>query len=362
MTAPSWLTDSRGPQQLAERDPVLVAVREWLTRNLSDDAPVVVACSGGADSLALAAAVAQLGGRPVVAAVVDHGLQEGSRQQAARTAEVLRDLGFAEVTIQRVAVGREGGPEAAARSARYAALRDIAAGSAVLLGHTADDQAETVLLGLARGSGPRSIAGMRPWNPPWGRPLLGVRRADTESACRAIGLDPWTDSHNSDPSYTRVRLRTEVLPLLDSVLGGGVAPALARTAELMADDLSALEELSAGLGSRAQRADGALDRSVLAAAPTALRRRVLRSWAADQGAAGLSADHLRRVDQVLLDGRTGAAVRLPGGVDAVFRHGGLWAVAVPAADAASDRSAADQSASGRSTPNRFTPDRFTPDR
>src|SRR5699024_6712862 len=142
--------------------------------------------------------------------------------------------------------------------------------------------------------GPRSIAGMRPWRAPWGRPLLGVRRAETEAACAAAGLAPWHDPHNADPAFTRVRLRREVLPLLDEVLGGGTVPALARTAELMADDLAALDELAEhALAQAALPADpaadpagdpvlpaGALSGAALAGWPAAVRRRALRTWLA----------------------------------------------------------------------------------
>ncbi len=141
---------------------------------------------------------------------------------------------------------RAGGPEAAARTARYAALDAARDGAPVLLAHTLDDQAETVLLGLGRGSGSRSIAGMRPYDPPWCRPLLGVRRAVTRAACAELGLTPWQDPHNADRRFTRVRLRAEVLPLLEDVLGGGVAEALARTAAALREDTDTLDDLAAG--------------------------------------------------------------------------------------------------------------------
>src|SRR5699024_7646780 len=131
--------------------------------------------------------------------------------------------------------------EAEAREARYAALDEARNGRSVLLGHTLDDQAETVLLGLARGSGTRSLRGMTAWSAPWGRPLLGVRAAVTRAACAEHGLDPWDDPHNVDPAFTRVRLRSEVLPLMENVLAGGVAEALARSAELFSVDDDALE-------------------------------------------------------------------------------------------------------------------------
>ncbi len=237
---------------------------------------------------------------------------------------MLRAIGYSDTAVLTVRVDGVGGPEAAARRARYAALAAHAGvvaatqgGSprAVLLGHTLDDQAETVLLGLARGSGPRSVAGMRPWRPPWGRPLLGVTRADTESACRAAGLEPWEDPHNRDPAFTRARLRHEVLPLLDEVLGGGVRPALARTADLMADDLAALDELADRAIGDLRADDGALDAPGLATLPAAIRRRVLRRWAAAAGAGPLTFDHLVRLDRLAAEARGPSQVRLPGALD-----------------------------------------------
>jgi tRNA(Ile)-lysidine synthase len=305
-------------------DPVTVAVGAWLAAgHVPAAAPLLVACSGGADSLALADAVLRAAAdRQPVAATVDHGLQPGSDRVARSVADALRRLGYRRVEVLPVTVDGPGGVEAAARTARYGALRALAESlgpdTGVLLGHTADDQAETVLLGLARGSGPRSIAGMRPWRAPWGRPLLPVRRADTEAACAAAGLTPWQDPHNADPAFTRVRLRREVLPLLDRVLGGGAVPALARTADLMADDLCALDDLAGRALREAAGADGTLDRAALAAWPAAVRRRVLRIWAGDAG--GLTFQHLVRLDGLVTDARSGSAVRLPGGRDAVRRR------------------------------------------
>ena len=193
-----------------------------------------VALSGGPDSLALTAAAAAV--RPTTALIVDHRLQQDSAEVARTARAQALTVGCVAARILRVEVGAVGGPEAAARSARYAALDEARAGAAVLLAHTLDDQAETVLLGLGRGSGPRSIAGMRSYDPPWGRPLLGVRRAVTAAACAELQLTPWSDPHNTDARFTRVRLRTEVLPLLEDVLGGGVAEALARTADALRAD------------------------------------------------------------------------------------------------------------------------------
>lgn len=312
------------------RDPVDAAVAGWLVR-YARAGPVLVGVSGGADSLALALAVRREVGNRGVAVTVDHGLQAGSGARAAHTAELLRSRGFERVERRTVEVGDSGGPEAAARAARLDALRagadELGANTPILLGHTMDDQAETVLLGLGRGSGPRSIAGMRAWRAPFGRPLLGVRRSDTEASCRAAGLEFWTDPHNADPRYTRVRLRHEVLPLLEQVLGGGVTAALARTAALVDDDLTALDELAAsvhaGLCNPAPAVVG------LAPLAAALRRRVLRRWLQDNKIGELTADHYERIDSVLIQRVVpGAQVRLPGGIDLMVRDGVLQLVPV----------------------------------
>jgi tRNA(Ile)-lysidine synthase len=293
---------------------------------------VGVACSGGADSLALAAATAHVGaacGTAVHGLVVDHGLQPGSAAQADAAHAALAGLGV-DARIAAVTVSEAGdGPEAAARRARYAALRDQSqalGGAPVLLGHTLDDQAETVLLGLGRGSGARSLAGMRAWDPPWCRPLLGVRRAVTRAACAEAGLEPWEDPHNADPRYTRVRLRREVLPLLEDVLAGGAAEALARTADLVRDDADALDAWAEAVLATLHPHHGlpaadsphtgckVLPVDALADLPKAVRTRVLRIWAAAQGAEPLTAERTAAVDALVTDWHGQAEVQLPGGL------------------------------------------------
>ncbi|MDQ1753036.1 MAG: tRNA(Ile)-lysidine synthase [Pseudonocardiales bacterium] len=319
--------------------PAVAAVRLAVRRSLSGydvDRPAVVACSGGADSLALAAASAfecRAAGRPAALVTVDHGLQDGSDLQASRVAAIGFELGFDPVTVLRVDVASAGGPEAAARTARYAALERarFAAGGAqalVLLGHTADDQAETVLLGLGRGSGPRSIAGMRADAEGYLRPLLGLRRAIAVQACAALDLPVWDDPHNDDPRFRRVRLRREVLPLLEDVLAGGVVEALARTASQLADDLDALDGIAATLVREATvlaadelAADepaagansGRLAVAVLAEQPQALRARVLKLWAEGHGTQPLAASHLRELSRLISDWRGQGPIDLPGG-------------------------------------------------
>lgn len=269
-----------------------------------------VGLSGGADSLALTAVAARV--RPTVALIVDHGLQQDSRRVAASAREQALTLGCVDAQVLCVEVGSSGGPEAAARTARYAALDAARDGAPVLLAHTLDDQAETVLLGLGRGSGPRSIAGMQPHDPPWCRPLLGMRRATTVGACAELGLTPWQDPHNADPRFTRVRLRSEVLPALEEVLGGGVAEALARTATALREDTELLDELAVRALASVAAGDG-LDAALLADLPTALRRRVIRRWLLDGGASALSDLQIRGVDRLVTDwrGQGGVAVGSP---------------------------------------------------
>ncbi len=333
--------------------PSVAEVRRAVRAVLRDrGGSVLVACSGGADSLALAAATAFEAPRSGVRAgliTVDHGLQAGSATQAARVAAIGRDLGLDPVLTVDVEVGSTGGPEGAARTARYAAFERVAGhlGADVLLGHTLDDQAETVLLGLGRGSGPRSIAGMAPVDGRYLRPLLAVRRSSTEAACAALGLAPWVDPHNLDPRFQRVRLRTEVLPLLDDVLHGGAAPALARTAELLRDDLAALDcwagsvlaaatpaptaanapssgdQLRISAVERHRSAVDHLNVAALVDLPRAVRTRVLRAWAHRAGAEPLSAERTAALDALVTDWHGQGPVPLPGGLDVIRASGRL---------------------------------------
>jgi tRNA(Ile)-lysidine synthase len=292
--------------------PAVAEVRRAVRAALPAEGYVLVACSGGADSLALAAATAfECRERSAGLITVDHGLQPGSADQAAAVAAVGYELGFDPVEIVPVTVHTAGGPEAAARVARYAALDAAAAAldATVLLGHTLDDQAETVLLGLGRGSGPRSIAGMRPVDGRYRRPFLGVRHATTQAACEALGLTPWHDPHNADPAYQRVRLRRDVLPLLEDVLQGGVAEALARTAALTQADLDALDALAAGIS----RDSATLDVADLKDQPQAIRTRVLRAWAHAAGTDALTATHIAALDALVAGWHGQGPVDLPGG-------------------------------------------------
>ena len=294
------------PGALAE---LRAAVTRFAGEHTLRDSEWCVALSGGPDSLALAAAAAAV--RPTTALIVDHQLQQDSAEVARTARAQALTVGCVAARILRVEVGAVGGPEAAARSARYAALDEARGGAAVLLAHTLDDQAETVLLGLGRGSGPRSIAGMRSYDPPWGRPLLGVRRAVTAAACAELQLTPWSDPHNTDARFTRVRLRTEVLPLLEDVLGGGVAEALARTADALRADGEVLDVLAAQVLDRTRRADGLAVSELIDVAP-AVRRRVLRAWLLTGGARGLTERHIRGVEALVSAWHGQGGVAVPG--------------------------------------------------
>lgn len=315
--------------------PAVAAVRVAVRHALADlpaGATVLVACSGGPDSLALAAGLAFVGPRAGLragAVVVDHALQAASDEVAARAAAACRALGLAPVVVRRVVVDGPGGPEAAARAARYAALSAVAdevGAAAVLLGHTRDDQAETVLLGLARGSGPRSLAGMAPVTGLLRRPLLGITRAQTLAACTAQGLEPWHDPTNTAGPNVRSRVRGEVTPVLEEVLGPGVTTALARTADLAREQADALDELAADLLARAADAGGGWDVAVLAGAPDGLRRAALHTAALAAGAtpAALARAHVLALDALVVGWHGQGPVALPGRVDAVRRCGRLF--------------------------------------
>jgi tRNA(Ile)-lysidine synthase len=311
------------------------AVRACLS-DLADGQLVLAACSGGADSLALAAALAFVAPRAGLrggGVTVDHGLQPGSAQRAADVAALLGQLGLDPVRAVTVEVAQPGsGLEAAARAARYAALQDTATelgAAAVLLGHTLDDQAETVLLGLARGSGGRSLAGMAARRGVYRRPLLGVRRAATQAVCAELGLPPWQDPHNGDVRFARARVRHQVLPVLEDALGPGVAEALARTASQLRADADCLDDLafaeSAALRGNCSDPAG-LAVSWLAALPAAIRTRVLREAAVMAGCppGALTAAHVERIGGLVTGWHGQRWIDLPGGVRAGRRDSKVW--------------------------------------
>lgn len=327
-----------------------MAVRRALN-GLAPGDLVLAACSGGADSLALAAALAfeaPRAGLRAGAVTVDHGLQAGSAEQAASVADTMRNLGLDPVLSVRVTVARPDGdepypgPEAAARAARYTALDEAAdsvGAAAIFLGHTLDDQAETVLLGLCRGAGARSLAGMGRERGRYRRPLLDVRRVRTGAACAAQGLSPWDDPHNDDPAFARVRVRRHLMPVMEAELGPGVAEALARTARLLRADADALDALAAAEAARLRDGDGGLGATALAALPDAVRLRVLRGVALAAGcpAGALSERNIADIDRLVTAWRGQRWADLPGGVRCERRYGRLLFTTPPRPEAEGGR-------------------------
>jgi len=308
--------------------PAVAEVRSSVRRCLDEFAAgdlVLAACSGGADSLALAAALAHEAPRAGLRAggvTVDHGLQPGSAGRALEVTRILAGFGLDPVICVTVSVDTgsgHGGPEAAARDARYQALDEAVeqtGAKAVFLAHSRDDQAENVLLGLARGSGARSLAGMPPRRGPYRRPLLPVSRATLRAACAALGLQPWDDPHNCDPAYARARVRHRALPALEAALGPGIAEALARSASQIRADAEVLDDLAASEAELARDGDGAWQAGRLASLPAAIRTRVLRRAAIAGGcpAGALTARHIEALDALLMSWHGQRWTDLPGGI------------------------------------------------
>ena len=290
------------------------AVRPYLEKLEAGDA-FLVAVSGGADSLALAAALLieskDLALTPI-AITIDHQLQENSHLQAERVFHQLKEYGYDQIIVKKVVVTTQSGIEAGARDARYEAfIQSVEETKAVkvFLGHTRDDQAETVLLGLARGSGARSLSGMAADNGIYVRPLLALTREETESACRDFALDFWSDPHNFDTDFTRVRIRREVIPYLEANLDPGISRALVRTAALLRDDADALDMWAA-------REASDLDCQRLAALPKAIRTRIIRRALLEAGATPgqVTFEQVAAIEALICAWKGQGAVSLAGGV------------------------------------------------
>lgn len=274
-----------------------------------DDTPhqrVLIATSGGSDSLALAWAAAFVlprHGHFGEAVIIDHQLQDNSAEVAAAAKARLIDMGL-DVTILPVSVDGTGNVEENARTARYQALENCAAAhgaTAILLGHTEDDQAETVLLGLTRGSGPTSIRGMSTKRGLWLRPFLGVSAKTTEQACLDAGIDWWEDPHNTDPRFVRPRIRHDLLPVIEDTLGPGISKALAHTAKLVGDDDDYLNELAASWLAALDTDSGALPTSALAKLARPLRTRIVRGWVKARLGVSMSFHQTDMVDALIAD-------------------------------------------------------------
>jgi tRNA(Ile)-lysidine synthase len=313
--------------------PAIAHVRSAVRACINDVEPgslVLVAVSGGRDSLAVADALAFEAPKLTLRAgalIVDHQLQEESARVAAEVQRVVDAMGLTPVQVLTVEVDAASNVEANARDARYAALTSAAErldADAVLLGHTLDDQAESVLLGLARGSGAKSLAGMAERRGIFRRPLLSIDRATTGEACAAAGLSPWDDPHNVNPAFSRVRVRHELMPVLERELGPGVASALARSATQLRDDDDALDAWAKQLWTRTPPEEG-LDCEELASLPVAVVRRVIRFAALSAGVTpgALRYSQLKDLEALVTDWRGQGAVALPGGVAARRSYGRL---------------------------------------
>jgi tRNA(Ile)-lysidine synthase len=293
----------------------LVALRSAVRAALGKFSPgdlIVVAVSGGADSLALAAAAKLETDKltlKLIGITIDHQLQAGSELQSQK---VVQQLAFP-CEIRKVNVELTDGLEASARRARYQALEEFAKSKGavgILLGHTKDDQAETVLLGLARGSGARSLSGMAIENGIYLRPFLNITRAETEAACKELNLEPWNDPHNEDLNFLRVRVRKNVLPNLEQELGPGISDALVRSAALLRDDADALDKLA----NEFWQSDSSLEIEPLLQLPKAIRTRVLRIALFETGVTQLSADQVGQVEALISNWKGQGEVSLPAGV------------------------------------------------
>ena len=293
------------------------AVRPWI---LKSDFRILIGVSGGADSMALAVATlleSKSAGIEAVAIIIDHQLQDGSSQVAASAREKLLELGCDDVEVVQVDVVISDGMESSARRARFQAFEAAIAKyqpDYFFLAHTKNDQAESVLLGLARGSGTRSLSGIAQVNGKFVRPLLDVDREVTENACRENGIVPWEDPHNSDLQYARVRVRRQILPLLESALGPGIVSALARSSTILREDADALDLLAGQIYSAVDPSN--LEISELESLPKALRIRLLRLAIYGLGApeGSLSADHLAPVEALITNWHGQGEISLPGGV------------------------------------------------
>jgi len=297
------------------------AVRPELSTCSAGDV-VIVACSGGADSLALSYAVAKEAEKlalQVVGVTIDHQLQGNSRAQAEKVVDQFTAMGIQTTEIIPVTVDVTDGMEASARRVRYQALDEACEkhkAVKVFLGHTRDDQSENVLLGLARGSGTRSLSGMASVMGKYVRPLLGITRETTVAACQEMSLETWDDPHNQDRQYLRVRVRLDALPFLERTIGPGVGAALARSAALLRDDADALDEWAAREFS--QLDPESMEVAALAKLARAVRSRVIRAgiYACGAPQGSVTADHVGAVESLVTSWHGQGEVSLPGGVKA----------------------------------------------
>jgi tRNA(Ile)-lysidine synthase len=309
------------------------AVRFWFQK-LEANSKVCIGVSGGADSLALAI-VAKLEAADLnldlVAVIVDHGLQENSADVAATTKKKLEAIGYSDIFVGKANVLVTDGIESSARRARYLVFQqalETYGAKVFLLGHTKNDQAEGVLLGLARGSGTKSLSGMTEISGPFIRPFLNVDRSTTQAACDESGIEYWNDPHNLNTEFTRVRVRESILPLIEKEIGPGIVDALSRSAKILREDATALDEWAERVFGEVNPLD--IEISLLADLPIAVRSRVLRLaiYAAGAPSGSISATHLAPIEAFVSDWRGQGHTSLPGGVK-VCRISGRLSLSKP---------------------------------
>ena len=298
------------------------AVKPWIA---DSSQTILFGCSGGADSMALAIALfLEANQTKVIPVVVDHGLQDGSAQITSQTISKLKEIGYTQVETAVAQVKITDGLEASARRARYQIFNqfiDTYRPKYFLLAHTLNDQAETVLLGLARGSGARSLSGMAVENNIYVRPLLKISRQTTVAACHEGGIEIWSDPHNDDLRFARVRARKNALPILEENLGPGITEALVRSADLLRDDADALDSFA--LEYFAQTDPLNLSINELERLPRAIRTRVLRLaiYQAGAPAGSLSAEHINGAEALISDWHGQKELSLPGDVKLLRNSG-----------------------------------------
>ena len=295
------------------------AIRQW--GEAQKPGLYLVALSGGGDSLALAWAAGKelptLGLR-VGAVIVDHQLQDSSAEVATAAAEQATVFGLSPVLVKTVNVAKGAGPEDAARIARYQAYVETmgeTGATGVLLAHSEDDQAETVLMGLVRGSGPSSLKGMAVSDGPYHRPLLRITRHTLRQALVDAGISWWEDPHNEDDSFLRVRVRRRVLPVLEQEMGPGVSGALARTADLFREDSLALDSIAGDVFTESVKSEEervTIEVALLSAQSEAISSRVLRLMISGVSGSSPTYSQMAQVMALVTSWRGQAAVSLSG--------------------------------------------------
>ena len=313
---------------MAPINPAFLTLRQAVRPFINESKSVILlGVSGGSDSMSLAAAVLkERNNKRAIPVVVDHGLQKGSAETANIVRERLMHLGFTEVFVARANVEMKDGLEASARRARYKVFEmaiETYGADTFLLAHNKNDQAEGVLLGLARGSGTKSLSGMREKNGIYVRPFLNISKEIILQACTELGMDFWSDPHNENLEFTRVRVRQNVIPHIESEIGPGIVDALSRSARILGEDAQALDEWAERIISL--QGLNNLEIEKLLELPKAVRARVLRRaiYAAGAPNGSLTAEHLEPVEALVTAWKGQGECSLPGGVKVLRISGRL---------------------------------------